>query len=256
MSLLICPLCGKSSSLRRFDPRSFDDDIYVKNLRGLGRGRGFEEVDRHSLLTDHVTMRMIVERILRLVSLLASRGVITEAEILSRLNIPTVDEHIVHQLRARLTVAETTLRSLRHDNTSLCDDKENLVSRVATLQSNLDLFTHILRGMVDRAAHSARQLMVMRLQYLFAVLHHTGEPSVHGLDRPDEPLQWLLDRLVRDPATNFKVVLRAEDLPIIVGWERDLLGLAQADRILLAQHLDSSDPTVRRMLDTMGLRHD
>lgn len=199
-------------------------------------------------------MRMIGERLLRLVALLASRDVLSEAEILTRLAITTVDEHVVRQQQARLNTAAMTIRTLLQDNATLREENEDVKSYLANQQGNLDLFTDILRGMLNRTAHLERQLTATNLQWLLAVLHHMSEPPDNHLDHADESLQWLLDRLIRDPATTFKVVLRAEDLPIIVGWEQDLLGLAQADRALLAQHMGSSDPTVRRMLDTMGLR--
>jgi hypothetical protein len=256
MSQLICPLCGKSTSLRRYDPSGFDDDIYVKNLRGLGRGRGFEEVDRHSLLSDRTTMRMIGERILRIIALLASNDVLSEAEILSRLDITTVDRHVVRQQQARLNTAVTTIRTLRHDNATLHEENEDLRTRLAVQQSNLGLFTDLLQRMVDRTTHLERQQTATNLQWLLAIIRYAGESPLHHLVRRDAPLQWLLARLVRDPATRIKFVLRAEDLPIIAGWEQYLLGLDQTDRTLLARHLDAPDPAVRRMLDAMGLRHE
>ena len=36
--------------IRQFDPSDFDEDILVVQVRGLGRGRGFEVVDRYSIL--------------------------------------------------------------------------------------------------------------------------------------------------------------------------------------------------------------
>lgn len=49
--MLVCLLCGKSSSLYRFDPRGFEDDIFVQNLQGLGRGRGFKVKKATSILS-------------------------------------------------------------------------------------------------------------------------------------------------------------------------------------------------------------
>jgi len=50
LSLWICPLCGKHNSIKHYDPTNFDNDILIILLRGLGKGQGFEEVERYSLL--------------------------------------------------------------------------------------------------------------------------------------------------------------------------------------------------------------
>ncbi len=43
-------MCGKTTSIRNFDPESFEDDIYLVRFRGLGRGKGFEIAAKESLL--------------------------------------------------------------------------------------------------------------------------------------------------------------------------------------------------------------
>ena len=45
-----CPLCGKIVSVSRYDPSDFDDDILLIQVRGLGRGKGFEVAEKYSLL--------------------------------------------------------------------------------------------------------------------------------------------------------------------------------------------------------------
>lgn len=70
MTQFSCPICGKNSSYSKYDPTNFDDDIIGIEVRGLGRGRGFEVTERYSLLGDtwltglisrrcHKTLRMI-----------------------------------------------------------------------------------------------------------------------------------------------------------------------------------------------------
>ena len=72
MSLWICPLCGKQVSIRYYDPSDFDDDIMIIQLRGLGRGRGFEVVSEHSLFEDEDTelLDIISDRVAILYNLL------------------------------------------------------------------------------------------------------------------------------------------------------------------------------------------
>ena len=72
MSLWICPLCGKQVSIRYYDPSGFADDIVIIQLRGLGRGRGFEVVSEYSLFEDEDTelLDIISDRVAVLYNLL------------------------------------------------------------------------------------------------------------------------------------------------------------------------------------------
>ncbi len=65
MSLWICPICGKHCSIRHYDPTNFDNDILIIVLRGLGKGRGFEETERFSLLdgSDPYLLNLISNRV-------------------------------------------------------------------------------------------------------------------------------------------------------------------------------------------------
>ena len=74
MNLLVCPLCGKSSSLRRFDPTDFDD-ISTQHVRGLGWSSGFAVTDRCSLLGDKEIVKLIGDRTLGILRLLLDHGV-------------------------------------------------------------------------------------------------------------------------------------------------------------------------------------
>ena len=50
MSQVICPICGKFFSVRYYDPSDFENDILLVQVRGLGRGKGVEIVEKYSLL--------------------------------------------------------------------------------------------------------------------------------------------------------------------------------------------------------------
>ena len=67
---LKCPLCGKLAHMSCFNPEDYSDDIECVEMRGLGRGRGFEVTSRFSALGDEELMDMISSRchvILRIV---------------------------------------------------------------------------------------------------------------------------------------------------------------------------------------------
>jgi len=50
MSQFQCPICGKFVSVRYYDPSDFDDDIFLVQVQGLGRGKGVEITETYSLL--------------------------------------------------------------------------------------------------------------------------------------------------------------------------------------------------------------
>lgn len=64
-----------------FDPASFDQDIYVRVVRGLGQGNGFAEVGRRSALYDPLVISKVKPRLLQLVKLLFSKGLLTWQEV-------------------------------------------------------------------------------------------------------------------------------------------------------------------------------
>ena len=80
MSLLVCPLCGKSSSMRYYDPSDFKLDIYAKDVVGLGRGKGFATTSKYSLLGNPEALAPMRDRLLDLVGLLRDNDIINEEE--------------------------------------------------------------------------------------------------------------------------------------------------------------------------------
>ena len=72
LSLWICPLCGKQNSTRYYDPTDFVNDILMIRKRGLGKGKGFEETERYSLLdgSDPELLELISDRVAVLYDLL------------------------------------------------------------------------------------------------------------------------------------------------------------------------------------------
>ena len=72
MSQFICPTCGKFVSTRYYDPTNFRDDILLVQVRGLGRGKGVEIVEKYSLLdgSDPELLDLISDRVAVLYDLL------------------------------------------------------------------------------------------------------------------------------------------------------------------------------------------
>src|SRR3989442_10772786 len=105
MSFLLCPMCGKNTSLRNFDPESFVNDIYVQRVRGLGRGRGFKVTSRIPIFDkpDYDGIReMIANRAIELLATLEKNGDVSLGYILTELGLDEERE----ALEAKETIKE------------------------------------------------------------------------------------------------------------------------------------------------------
>jgi hypothetical protein len=96
MSFLLCPTCGKLSSLKHFHPGDFDDDVYTVDVQGLGKGRGFKTTGQASILGKNEVTEKIADRCLVLLGLFIDHDVVTEEEVRKRLGL-SVSETIIDQ---------------------------------------------------------------------------------------------------------------------------------------------------------------
>jgi len=96
MSFLLCPTCGKLASLKHFDPEAYDDDVYVVDVQGLGKGMGFKTTGRSSILGKNEVTTKIADRCIVLLGLFIENGVVTEEYVRKRLGLSD-DEGIIDQ---------------------------------------------------------------------------------------------------------------------------------------------------------------
>lgn len=89
MTSLLCPLCGKNTSWEKYDPETFDMDIYVQDFKGLGRGKGFVSLGKRSILHDRAAVLPVKRRLLELLRLLDDEGHVSEEEIGKTFGMPT-----------------------------------------------------------------------------------------------------------------------------------------------------------------------
>ena len=118
MSFIVCPVCGKNSSVNRFNPSSLDLDVYVRSSRGLGRGRGFSWTPLSSILAKgDPDVEAIKDRVLELSRLFIETDVLTQQEVLSFLKIQQVDQGQVQTLTGQLISLKRSL-----------DNKDDVIS--------------------------------------------------------------------------------------------------------------------------------
>jgi len=93
LSHITCPVCGKSSFLRNFDPEKMNNDIYVYSVKGLGRGKGFETTTSDSILhsPEYRQVRgQLAARMITVLDLLAETGTISKEQIIQGLGLDDV----------------------------------------------------------------------------------------------------------------------------------------------------------------------
>ena len=90
--MLSCPMCGKQTSRRYFNPEDLATDILAVKRKSLGRGKGFAVTGRPSILDDKELVAKIAKRCHTLLELIEgkdSKGVSEELEELRS----TIDEY-------------------------------------------------------------------------------------------------------------------------------------------------------------------
>ena len=75
------------ASLRTFKPQSLDLDVYVQDVKGLGRGRGFKVVGRSSALDKPSVTEPIKGRLLDLSLMLYREGMLSKEELAKRFGL-------------------------------------------------------------------------------------------------------------------------------------------------------------------------
>lgn len=86
MSHISCILCGLQKPLKSFDLEKLDLDIQLIQKTGLGRGKGWGDLWRESVLGDDVYTPAFKERILEVLKFFLSEEIVKEEEIKSILN--------------------------------------------------------------------------------------------------------------------------------------------------------------------------
>ena len=89
-----CPTCGKSTAVEHFHPEDLDLDIKLITMKGLGKGRGFEVVNRRSALEDAEVdvIEPIKNRTLDILKILIQSGYLTLDKVEEFLNEDGIED--------------------------------------------------------------------------------------------------------------------------------------------------------------------
>ena len=107
-----CPTCGKSTAVEHFHPEDLDLDIKLITMKGLGKGRGFEVVNRRSALEDAEVdvIEPIKNRTLDILKILIQSGYLTLDKVEEFLN----EERLVYETGLRLVEELSKLNQARY----------------------------------------------------------------------------------------------------------------------------------------------
>ena len=139
MSHVLCPICAKYSYGSTFNPENLDDDIYLVNFKGKGRGKGFEAYDHQSIMGDDVYTPLFVKRILQMLKTFITTDIIKIQDVLKELSItPTyvrsreiprsniLDRNEIALLKEELSKKEKEINSLVQAHKTLDDVLGNI----------------------------------------------------------------------------------------------------------------------------------
>jgi hypothetical protein len=120
--------------LHHFDPTSYEDDIYVERVEGLGRGKGFRTTVARSVfesdsLEVERAVRKLYSRVLMILSILVNHDFTTLGDIVEQLGVP------------ESSLSQEVLRFLQLDSVAefLYDADEQVQESAANLRRMAEL---------------------------------------------------------------------------------------------------------------------
>ena len=131
MTYLSCPLCGRLCHLSNFHPESYDLDVELVEMQSLGRGRGFQVIDRFSALEDEELMRRISKRLKELLALIEDESEDHDEEKQQLLDANEELEDTVRSLEGQLKRSEERIEELERaldENEEVDDELLELVN--------------------------------------------------------------------------------------------------------------------------------
>ncbi len=153
---VVCPVCGKSSSLKSF-PAGGGKDLVLQTFRSLGRGKGFAVVARESGIDNRKLGSALTPKVLETLSILTSHGHTSTAEILAAVGAKA----LVAETQKGSETA-TKMAALESEIAFEKKTREFLEHEVTELQTSASRVLHHWRDEERRAAILQRQMNRLR----------------------------------------------------------------------------------------------
>ena len=166
----VCPLCGKSSSLKTF-PSGPGTDVPLQAFRGRGRGRGFDVIPRGSALVDERLRESVLAKLRVIVESFQARGypltLMTDRPSERFPPEPPIPNPV--EASDELAMARSTIEFLERevDRVETALESEHELRRrghvwAAVLRHRLDETARIQARLVDASHACARSLRQLR----------------------------------------------------------------------------------------------
>jgi len=208
LNQLACPLCGRFVSLRHFDPRGFESDIYAVNRTGLGRGKGFAVSETFSVLGDRAITGPIASRCREILGLIEGQkppryGEVSflKAEFEAWKREALEGRKVLEDLRAEVAELEGQSRYWRNEALNLRRIGEDHAAELAGLEDE----TRRWRTMVAELTSEIKRLE----SYLGDQDEDDEEDEEETLAM--EEMQEILDRINASANTDFVYLSDAVD---------------------------------------------
>ena len=154
LSQLACPLCGKYTSLSRFDPSGFESDIYAVDMIGLGRGRGFAVGPSFSVLNDVTITGAIASRCRLILGIIEGRKIpsggetsVLRAEVEMWKGEAMRERRSSEDLFAKLAELEEQAMFWRKEASSLRRESEEYSARLAEFEDEARKWRSMVAGL-------------------------------------------------------------------------------------------------------------
>lgn len=175
----MCPVCGKSSSLKTF-PAGVGDDLMLQTFRGMGRGRGFAVVSRESGIDDPALATALKPKVLGLLGVLVAHGHVTRSEISNSFgdeeettaegfssptpaNASEMESELAAERKTR-AILEQEVTELQMGVTRLLRQWREEEQRVAILQRDLDRLREPSARLIEATSEGALTLELLRAE--------------------------------------------------------------------------------------------
>jgi len=167
----VCPLCGKSSSLKTF-PSGPGTDVLLQAFRGRGRGRGFDVIPRGSALVDERLRESVLAKLRVIVENLRERGYPlaleptppTPAEVDSTLHVPTgiaaADE--IAMARSTIEFLEDEMEGIEKDLARERELRRDVQIRNAVVRHRLDEMGRLQKRLIEASRSALTGLQEIR----------------------------------------------------------------------------------------------
>jgi len=132
-------MCGLQCPISAFDPSKNDLDIYLVTKKGKGRGRGWEDVSKESVLGDDVYTPAVAKRILETCKFFYEKDIYSDEDIKSIKNGDTKNKPLLSEidiLNINLMLQDNEIRKLKYEYSKINGENNRLSRKINEIEQS------------------------------------------------------------------------------------------------------------------------